>query len=487
MPEIKPEIETFAKIKVVGVGGSGGSAVNRMINANIKGVEFIVMNTDAQALHNSLASKKVQLGETVSRGLGAGMDPLVGARAAEESQNEVREAIKGADMIFLACGLGGGTGSGAAPKVAEIAREMGILTVAVVTKPFQFEGYQRKTIAEEAAERLTKFVDTIITIPNDKILQIIDRKTSLIDAFNTVDDVLRQGVQGISDIISIPGFINVDFADVRAIMEDQGPALMGIGVGHGDNRAVDAAKSAIASPLLEISMKGAQGVLFNITGGENLSMFEVNEAAQIIYELADPQVKLILGAITDTNLKDDEVRVTVIATGFDKIVKKDSREDSLNNIARHDSVVTDQVENNQNFVNNNQSVNYAASIPRVPNEPPQQIQPTASQSFSPTPVQDDNTQSVEFQKPIPAPIAPVNSYQQQEVSAPKPVEEEPEQQNDSFPPPASHQPHVKPPVYAPIKDDINQDLKAPVKTVKSKSNEDDDVADIPAWFRKKMM
>lgn len=317
MPEIKPEIESFAKIKVVGVGGSGGSAVNRMINSKIRGVEFLAMNTDVQALHISLAPKKIQLGATISRGLGAGMNSETGGRAAEESQNEIREALKGADMVFITCGLGGGTGSGASPKVAEIARDMGILTVAVVTKPFQFEGHQRKVIAEQAYEKLIQHVDTIITIPNDRILQIIDRKTTMMDAFEIVDDVLRQGVQGVSDIISVPGLINVDFTDARAIMENRGTALMGIGRGHGENRAIDAAKAAIASPLLEVSIDGAKGILFTVTGGSNLGMYEVAEAAKAITESADPQAKIIFGAIIDETLK-DELKVTVIATGFDQ-------------------------------------------------------------------------------------------------------------------------------------------------------------------------
>ncbi len=316
MPEIKPDIETSAKIKVIGVGGSGGSAVNRMIQAKIRGVEFIVMNTDVQALHASMAGKKIQLGKTVSRGLGAGMNPEVGARAAEESADEIREALKGADMVFITSGMGGGTGSGAAPKVAEIARELGILTVAVVTRPFQFEGYQRKAIADEAHEKLNQHVDTIITIPNDRILQIIDRKTSIMDAFEIVDDVLRQGVQGISDIISVPGLINVDFADARSIMENRGSALMGIGKGSGENRAADAAKAAIASPLLEVSIEGAKGILFTVTGGLNLGMYEVTEAAKVITESTDTQARIIFGAILDESLK-DEVKVTVIATGFD--------------------------------------------------------------------------------------------------------------------------------------------------------------------------
>jgi cell division protein FtsZ len=316
MAEIKPDIETFAKIKVVGVGGSGGSAVNRMIQSKIKGIEFIAMNTDVQALNHCLAPQKFHIGKSVSRGLGAGMDPEIGQKAAEESINEIRECLKGADMVFITCGLGGGTGSGASPVVAEIARDLGALTVAVVTKPFSFEGMQRREIADRAHTALGERVDTIITIPNDRLLQIIDKKTSLADAFSTCDDVLRQGVQGISEIITIPGLINVDFADVKAIMQNAGSALMGIGRASGENRAIDAAKQAISSPLLEVSADGARGILFLITGGSNLGMMEVNEAAKTITESADQNAKIIFGAVIDESLK-DEVKVTVIATGFE--------------------------------------------------------------------------------------------------------------------------------------------------------------------------
>ena len=317
MPEIKPEIETFAKIKVIGVGGSGGAAVNRMIESKIRGVEFLAANTDAQALHNSTAPKKIHIGKTVTRGLGAGMDPETGRKAAEESQNEIHDILRGADMVFITCGLGGGTGSGAAPLVADIARDIGALTVAVVTKPFYFEGAQRSNIAEKALEELTDKVDTVITIPNDKILQAIDKKTSLLDAFKVVDDILRQGVQGISEIITVPGLINVDFADVKAIMQDAGSSLMGIGRASGENRAVEAAKKAIESPLLEVSIEGAMGILFTITGGPDMGMFEVNEAAKVITESADPNAKIIFGAIIDPAMH-DEIKITVIATGFKK-------------------------------------------------------------------------------------------------------------------------------------------------------------------------
>ncbi len=317
MAEIKPDIETFAKIKVVGVGGSGGNAISRMIDAKIKGVEFVAINTDAQALHHSRAQEKIHIGKNLTKGLGAGMNPEIGRQAAEENRDEIQEVLKGADMVFVTCGLGGGTGSGAAPIVAETAKELGALTVAVVTKPFAFEGSQRRAIAEEALDNLKDRVDTLITIPNDKLLSIIDRKTTLLSAFKIVDDVLRQGVQGISDLITKPGIVNVDFADVRAIMQDSGSALMGIGIASGETRAAEAAKAAINSPLLEISIDGAKGVLFNISGSSDLSMLEINEAANIITENIDPNAKVIFGAVVDEQIRKGEVQITVVATGFD--------------------------------------------------------------------------------------------------------------------------------------------------------------------------
>lgn len=316
MPQIKPDIETFAKIKVVGVGGSGGSAIDRMVKSGIRGVDFIAMNTDVQALHHNNSPHKLHIGKTVTRGLGAGMNPEMGKRAAEEAQNEIREMLKDADMAFITCGLGGGTGSGAGPIIAEIAKDMGILTVAVVTKPFSFEGPQRKAIADNAHDELSRSVDAIITIQNDRILQIIDRKTSLLEAFKIVDDVLHQGVQGISELITIPALINVDFADVRTIMNDAGSALMGIGVGTGENRALEAAKAAISSPLLDISIDGARGILFTVTGGPNLGMQEVEEASKVITSSADDDARVIFGAVIDENMGEG-IRITVIATGFD--------------------------------------------------------------------------------------------------------------------------------------------------------------------------
>jgi cell division protein FtsZ len=333
MPQVKPDVETFAKIRVVGVGGSGGSAVDRMVRSGIRGVDFMAMNTDVQALHHNAAPKKLHIGKTVTRGLGAGMDPDMGRRSAEEAQNEIREALKDTDMVFITCGLGGGTGSGAAPVIAEIAKELGALTVAVVTKPFTFEGPQRTDIADGAHQDLSQFVDTIITIPNDRVLQIIDKKTSLLDAFTIVDDVLHQGVRGISELITVPGLINVDFADVKTIMSNRGSALMGIGTGKGETRAVDAAHAAISSPLLEVAIDGASGILFTIAGGESLGMQEVSEAAKIITSSADDDVKVIFGAVVDETMG-EEVRITVIATGFESghrpvaaVSRKKSRQD----------------------------------------------------------------------------------------------------------------------------------------------------------------
>ncbi len=317
MPEVKPEIQTFAKIKVIGVGGGGGSAINRMAQSDIKGIEFIAVNTDLQALQSSMADEKVHIGKSTTRGLGSGMNPEMGKKSAEESQNELREVLKGADMVFITCGLGGGTGSGAGPKVAEIAKELGALTIAVVTKPFSFEGVPRKKIAGDAMKEFKGKVDTLITIPNDRIWQIIDKKTPLAEAFGVVDEVLRQGVQGIAELITLPGLINVDFADVKTIMSDSGAALMGIGESSGDNRAIEAAKAAIASPLLELSMEGAKGLLFTITGGPDLAMYEVSEAAKTITEAVDDDAKIIFGAVIDENMQ-DSIKITVVATGFEE-------------------------------------------------------------------------------------------------------------------------------------------------------------------------
>ena len=313
---LRSDSENFALIRVIGVGGGGSNAVNRMIRAEMMGVEFIALNTDAQALLQSDAPHKIRIGDKITRGLGAGGDPSIGERAAEEDTDKIAQALEGSDMVFITSGLGGGTGSGASPVVAEIAKEAGALTIGVVTKPFAFEGAKRRLTAEKAAEALKSKVDTLITIPNDRLRDVVQKNTSILDAFRVVDDVLRQGVQGISDIITVPGLINLDFADVRAIMKDAGSALMGIGRASGENRAVDAAKQAIASPLLEVNISGAQGILFNVTGSSNLSLFEVTEAAEEIRAAADPEANIIFGTSFNDRLG-DEVQITVIATGFD--------------------------------------------------------------------------------------------------------------------------------------------------------------------------
>lgn len=317
MLDFEFDVDQTAQIKVVGVGGGGNNAVNRMIDSNMKGVEFISINTDKQALYLSKASCKIQIGDKLTRGLGAGANPEIGEKAAQESKDEIIQAIKGADLLFITAGMGGGTGTGAAPIVAEIAKELGILTVGVVTKPFLFEGRKRMVHAEQGVLKLKEMVDTLVTIPNDRLLQVVDKKTPITEAFRVADDVLRQGVQGISDLITIPGLINLDFADVKTIMTNRGLAHMGIGKAIDENRAVEAAKQAISSPLLETTINGATGVLLNITGGPNLTLFEVNEAADQVKEAADPDANIIFGAVIDENLG-DEIRITVIATGFDR-------------------------------------------------------------------------------------------------------------------------------------------------------------------------
>jgi cell division protein FtsZ len=479
MAEVKPDIETFAKIKVIGVGGSGGSSVDRMIASKIRGVEFVAMNTDVQALHKSQATHKVHLGKTVTRGLGAGMNPEVGQRAAEESADEIRELLKGTDMVFVTCGLGGGTGTGAGPVVAAIAKEVGALTVAVVTKPFAFEGAQRRAIAEQGFEKLVGQVDAIITIPNDRILQIIDRKTSLVEAFETVDDVLRQGVQGISEAITVPGLINVDFADVRTVMAGRGSALMGIGRGHGDNRAIDAAKAAVASPLLEVSMDGAKAVLFIVTGGSNLAMQDVTEAAKIISQAADPNVAMIWGTILDESMK-DEIKITVIATGFEKnpVSSKPAK------------------------------VNFApaptpapAPVKQAPAPAPIAQQPQRAYGNDMPPAEPLNRMPI--QNPRPAANQQgggffsnmLNSFgsQPNEAEAPRQpeaVEEVPApapapRQMSPAPAPAAQQPHVSQPVYAPMNPRPAQ-APQPAPAPKKAASEDDEL-EIPAFIRKKMM
>ena len=316
MLDFDVDVQQFAQIKVIGCGGGGNNAVNRMIIDGLKNVEFIAINTDKQALMLSQASQKIQIGDKLTKGLGAGANPEIGKKAAEESKEEISQSIKGADMVFITAGMGGGTGTGAAPVIAEIAKSMGILTVGVVTKPFPFEGRKRLLHAEMGINTLKERVDTLVTIPNERLLSIVDKKTSLMDSFKLADDVLRQGVQGISDLITIPGLVNLDFADVRTIMVDKGLAHMGVGKGTGDNRSQEAAKQAISSPLLETSIVGATGVLLNITGGNDLGLLEINEAAEIVQEAADPDANIIFGAGIDDSLGDD-IKITVIATGFD--------------------------------------------------------------------------------------------------------------------------------------------------------------------------
>ena len=310
------DVEQFAKIKVIGVGGGGNNAVNRMIDSDVRGIEFIALNTDRQALYSSRAEIKIQIGEKITKGLGAGANPEIGSKAAEENRNDIMEAIKGTDMIFITAGMGGGTGTGAAPIVAEIAKELGILTVGVVTKPFTFEGKKRLTQAESGIIELKDKVDTLVTIPNDRLLQVADKKTTMSQAFMMADEVLQHGIQGISDLISVPNLINLDFADVKTIMQDKGIAHMGIGAASGDNRATDAAKLAIKSPLLETSIEGAKSVLLNITGGGDLGIFEVNEAADLIRQSVDQDANIIFGAGIDESLG-DSIKITVIATGFE--------------------------------------------------------------------------------------------------------------------------------------------------------------------------
>ncbi|MBU6231045.1 MAG: cell division protein FtsZ [Patescibacteria group bacterium] len=316
MPNITPDIEAFARIKVLGVGGSGGNAVNHMISCKVRGVDFIVVNTDAQDLHRSQAKKKINIGKNLTRGLGTGMNPDLGRRAAEETKEEIQESVKGADMVFVAGGLGGGTFSGASATVARTAKELGCLTVAVCTKPFYFEGRQRSRIADAALEDLRKEVDAIIVVPNDRLLSAINKDTTVKNAFAMCDEILRQAVEGISDLITTPGLINIDFADIRTVMENAGSALMGIGMASGENRAIEAAKAAINSPLLDVSIAGAKGVLFSIAGGEDLTMFEIQDAAKVITESIDPEAKIIFGTVRDDKLKKNEIKITVIATGF---------------------------------------------------------------------------------------------------------------------------------------------------------------------------
>ena len=345
-----------ATIKVIGVGGAGNNAVNRMVEAGIKSVEFIAVNTDRQALNLSKASSKIQIGEKLTRGLGAGANPDIGAQAAEESKAEIAEILKGADMVFVTAGMGGGTGTGAAPLVAATAKELGILTIGVVTKPFTFEGKKRLSQAERGIESLKGKVDTLVVIPNDKLLQIIDRKTSIVEAFKMADDVLRQGVQGISDLIAVPGLINLDFADVKTIMLNQGMAHMGIGRASGENRAEDAAKQAIQSPLLETSIEGARGVIINITGGSDIGLHEANTAAELVQRSADPEANIIFGTVTDDSMG-DEIQITVIATGFEK------EDEKVPGLSGYKNIVEDTWRKRNNITSNTSNSSTTESNP----------------------------------------------------------------------------------------------------------------------------
>lgn len=344
MEQIKTDVESFARIRVVGVGGSGGNAVNHMVSSKIRGVEFIAINSDAQDLHHSLAKKKIHVGKNLTRGLGAGGDPNMGKRAAEETREEISNSIKGSDMVFITGGMGGGTGTGAAPVVAKISRETGALTVGVVTKPFLFEGQERMRLALEGIEELKQEVDALITIPNDRLLAIVDKETTVRSAFEQCDNILKQAVEGISDLITMPGIINVDFADIRSVMENAGSALMGVGVSSGEKRSEEAARAAINSPLLEVSITGAKGVLFAIAGGDDLGMLEIQEAARVITESIDPQARVIFGAIRDEKLKKNELKVTVIATGF----PEENEHSSNYNISRRVPSASDMVEREEN-------------------------------------------------------------------------------------------------------------------------------------------
>lgn len=358
MPQVAPAIETFARIKVVGVGGAGGAAVNRMIDAGVDGVEFIVVNTDSQALHYSKAGTKIHIGKDTTRGLGAGANPSVGEQAAEESIDDIKKAIEGADMVFVTIGAGGGTGSGAGHVVAKAARDAGILVVGFATKPFAFEGEKRRRNAETAIERLRDSVDTLIIIPNDRLLQTIDRQTPLMEAFKVADDVLRQGVQGISDLITVHGLINLDFADVKTVMSNAGSALMGIGRASGENRAIQAAQQAIESPLLEVSIDGARGVLFNVIGGNDISMHEINTAAETITAAADPDANIIFGATISPDLE-NEIIITVVATGFDAtyFAKRTSSQLQDNSTPADDTSISETKEEAQDVPNIDMDLN----------------------------------------------------------------------------------------------------------------------------------
>lgn len=349
MPQVKTDVESFARIQVIGVGGSGKNATNHMINAKVKGVDFLAVNTDSQDLQNSLAPRKIHIGKNLTKGLGAGMNPEVGRNAAEETRAEVQEALKNADMVFVAGGLGGGTCTGAGPVVAKIAKEMGALTVGVVTKPFMFEGQRRMRLAEEGLAELSKSVDALIVVPNDKLLGAISKDTTAKDAFAMSDEVLKQAVEGISQLITTPGSVgNIDFADIRAVLENAGSALMGIGTASGENRAVEAAKAAISSPLIDVSIHGAKGVLFSIAGSDDLTMFEISEAARVITESVDPDAKIIFGTIKDEKLKKNEIQITVIAANFpDKLTAVRNIFRDREAMVQESATQTDSIQNNK--------------------------------------------------------------------------------------------------------------------------------------------
>jgi len=380
------EMDNFAKIKVIGVGGGGNNAVNRMVEAQLKGVEFIAVNTDKQALYTSKAEHKIQVGEKLTRGLGAGANPEVGKKSAEESKDEILKVLEGADMVFVTAGMGGGTGTGAAPVVAQLAKEMGILTVGVVTKPFAFEGKVRMKNAEQGIKELKTKVDTLITIPNDRLLQIVQKNTSMLEAFSIADDVLKQGIESISDLIAAPGLINLDFADVQSIMKEKGLAHMGMGRAQGENRAIEAARQAIQSPLLETSIKGAKGVLLNITGGANLGLFEINEASTLVQESCDSEANIIFGATIKENLKDDLV-ITVIATGFE------DGQDMDIDFNRHNGMNQGQ---NQNFQQNNINHNPVRETQRPIIPETKQEEPEIKQNTSSTYIESDDMEIPTF-------------------------------------------------------------------------------------------
>lgn len=398
MEQIRSDVESFARIRVVGVGGSGKNAVNHMVSSKVKGVEFIAINSDAQDLHHSLAKRKIHIGKNLTRGLGAGGNPDMGRRAAEETREEIANAIKGSDMVFITGGMGGGTGTGSAPVVAKIARESGALTVGVVTKPFLFEGQERMRLALQGIEELKQEVDALITIPNDRLLAIVDKETTVRSAFEQCDNILKQAVEGISDLITMPGIINVDFADIRSVMENAGSALMGVGVSSGEKRAEEAAQAAINSPLLEVSITGAKGVLFAIAGGEDLGMLEIQDAARVITESIDPQARVIFGAIRDEKLKKNELKVTVIATGFPE---ESSTGGSYSNIARRAPVAQETARERETEETEPEPVRG-----RIFNSLPKKPEPM--KASEPTPNAKPSTLPVEPPKRDPKPIDPAD-------------------------------------------------------------------------------